>query len=832
MLHAHYLTCDLDGLHPRFSWKISTDLPNAMQQAYHLEVCADGFLHDSGEVFTDQSIFVAYCGSPLHYAAVYSWRVRVCVNDAWSEWSDYAAFETALEKWQAPFIQADDAPGESCAKIFRREITLRKPVQSARVYATALGLYDLQINGRAVTDTCFNPGWSAYQKRVLYQTFDPTPYLSNGKNTLEATVAPGWYKGDLGFVQSRNLYGDKMAFAAQIDITYTDGSAETILTDESWQFADSPIVYTEIYHGETYDARRENPTHWQPATLMPAPAFAVEPFDGVPVRRQEVFAPIAFFTTPKGERVLDFGQNLTGWVAFHVSGNAGDQVILRHAEALDSEGNFYTDNLRHARCTDTYILGGGSEKIYQPRFTFHGFRYVALDAYPGDIDPARFEAVALYSDMEKTGDFECSEPLINQLQKNITWGLRGNFLDIPTDCPQRDERMGWTGDAQVFIPTAAYLYDVRVFFKKWLRDLALEQYPDGGVPYVVPDIIRLDPKLDFEHSSCGWGDAAVIVPWALYQAYGDARLLANQYASMRGWVEYIRARANNNLWNTGYHYADWVALDAKEGSCHGATPTDLCATAYYAYSTSLLAKAAAALGNDADAVKYRSLHADIVQAYQQEFFTPTGRLAAHTQTAHILSLVFDLTPDAFISRTIGTLVQLIADNGGHLVTGFLGTPHFCHALSQNNRLAEAYALLQREEYPSWLYQVKAGATTIWEHMDGIKPDGTLWSAEMNSFNHYAYGAIGDWLYTVVAGITPTEPGYKRIKIAPQPGGTLTHARATLRTPYGTLESAWEIKDEKFSLRVIIPPNTTAEVRLPNGEVHTVGSGTYVYAGEK
>ncbi|MCL2501016.1 MAG: family 78 glycoside hydrolase catalytic domain, partial [Defluviitaleaceae bacterium] len=723
---------------PRFSWQIETDISNAIQQKYHIQVMESGIIiWDSGEVNSAQSIFIGYAGKPLEYKTRYTWRIRACVNDIWSSWSDYAWFETPLEKWNAPFIQADDKPDESGAKIFRKEVEIKKPVKTARIYATALGLYEIYINGKPITDTCFNPGWSSYDSRVLYQIYDAADKFAAGKNELTVNVGAGWYKGDMGFREGRSLYGDRMAFSAQIDFLYEDGSYETLLTGSDWQFADSPIVYSEIYHGETYDARNENPADWQPSTVRPSESFTVEPSDGVAVLRQETIKPAVFITTPKGEKVLDFGQNLTGRVRFQVTGKAGEKVILRHAEVLDAEGNFYVENLRYAKCTDTYILKGSTTETYEPVFTFHGFRYVCVDEYPGEIDPNHFVAVVIYSDMEKIGEFSCSEPLINQLQSNITWSLKGNFLDIPTDCPQRDERLGWTGDVQIFISTACFLYDVLPFFRKWLHDLRLDQYPSGGVPYVVPDVLKKDPKANMSHSSCGWGDAAVIAPWTLYESFGDIRILQDQYDSMRGWVDYITSQANNHLWNTGFHFADWVALDAKEGDYIGATPPDLCATAYYAYSTSLLVKAAEALGKNEDVKKYGQLYADIQNAYQNEFYTPTGRLAARTQTAHILSLVFGLTPKEFIPRTISTLVKLIDENGGHLVTGFLGTPYFCHALSQNNRLDEAYKLLQREDYPSWLYQIKKGATTIWEHMDGIKPDGSMWSADMNSFNHYA-----------------------------------------------------------------------------------------------
>ena len=837
MLSISTLTCEsltnpigLYTMKPRFSWIIETDIPDAIQEAYRIEVRNDAgdVIWESGDVQSAQSTFVEYAGPPLSYQTRYTWRVKVTVNRIESDWSEQAVFETALETWTADFICADDTPDSSACKTFRYRFTVKKSVKSARAYSTALGLYELCLGGQAVSDTCFNPGLSAYDKRVLYQTYDITDMLATGENELTAYLAAGWYKGDFGLQDTRNLYGKAMAFSAQIDITYSDSNRETFKTDETWQYADSPIIYAEIYHGETYDARNEVPGAWRQSLTYNIGGLSVEPFDGVPVRRQEVLKPVKFFTTPKGERVLDFGQNLTGRVRMAVNAGSGAIVRLRHAEVLDRDGNFYTENLRSAKCTDTYICKGDGKEVYEPHFTFHGFRYVCVDEYPSEISPDQFEAVVLHSDMVPTGTFSCSDPLINQLQSNIKWGMKGNFLDIPTDCPQRDERLGWTGDAQIFISTASYLYDVLPFFRKWLRDLALDQRPDGGVPFVIPDVLNISLDMSESHSACGWGDAAVIIPWKLYESFGDRRILENQYDSMKGWVSYIHSQAKENLWNSGFHFADWVALDAKEGSYFGATPANLCATAYYAYSTELMMKTAEILGKMDDAAIYRKLHADIVKAYQDEFFTPNGRLAANTQTAHILSLIFDLTPEAFIPRTVETLVKLIEDNGGHMVTGFLGTPYFCYALSNNDRLQDAYKLLQREDYPSWLYQIKMGATTIWEHLDGIKPDGSMWSPEMNSFNHYAYGAIGDWLYKVVAGINPVEAGYKRIRIAPQIGGTLTWAEGRLQTPYGELVSRWKRGDNHITITTKIPPNTSAEIVLPDGREVAVGNGEYIY----
>ncbi|HZJ83379.1 MAG TPA: family 78 glycoside hydrolase catalytic domain, partial [Clostridia bacterium] len=606
-----------------------------------------------------------------------------------------------------------------------------------------------------------------------------------------------------------------------------------ISSDQNWKVSDSAILYSELYHGETYDARREqkgwdcpgfDDKDWGNANIVDQDMSILVPQDGVMITRQETLKPQSIFTTPKDELVIDFGQNISGWVKFNVEGKAGDRVVLKHAEVLDAEGNFYTTNLRSAKSRIEYILKGEDIETFEPHFTFQGFRFMKIEEYPGDVDIDNFEAIVIHSDMEQTGSFSCSNELVNKLHKNILWGLKGNFVDIPTDCPQRDERLGWTGDAQVFMNATCYLMGTRPFFKKWFRDIRAGQLENGGIPYVIPDVLTKvsedgKPVKD-SHSATGWGDAAVICPWILYQTYGDIQILEEQYDSMKAWVEYIRGQAQGGvLWNTGFHFGDWVALDAKEGSYFGATPNDLTATAFYAYSTDLLKKTADILGKDEDVEEYSKLHSSIVKAFGDEFFTPNGRLAAPTQTSHILSLMFGLVPEEYKERTIDGLIKLLDENDGHLLTGFLGTPYFCHVLEQNGRLEEAYKLLLKEDYPSWLYPVKMGATTIWEHWDGIKPDGSMWSPDMNSFNHYAYGAVADWLYGAVAGIKPDPeiPGYKRILIKPQPGGGLTYAQAQYISVYGKVSIKWSIENDKMMVDIVIPHNTRAHIILPQAD---------------
>ena len=845
MLTVYDLRCEherqplaMDSPRPRFSWKLQCGEGNVVQAERRLQVGRDpelsSLVWDSGPVASRESHLVEYGGAPLEQCARYYYRVRVRDSRGGeSGWSDPSWFETALApaSWKARFIglEVGDEATTSRPVYFRREFSLDSEASTARIYATALGVYELWINGVRVGDAYFAPGWTNYRKRLAYQSYDVTGLLRPGRNAIGAIVGPGWYKGDLTWLNARNLYGQKVALSLALAANGPDGEPVEIVSDASWRAGRGPITYSEIYHGESYDARLDregwssagfDDGDWSPVALRELDLGRLVPQDGPPVCKQERLPAQRLLTTPRGEAVLDFGQNLTGWVEFTVSGKAGERVVLRHAEVLDAEGNFYTDNLRSARARIEYTLKGGGPETYEPHFTFHGFRFVRVEEYPGPIDPRSFTAVVLHSRMEPSLSFACSNPLLNQLHHNILWGWKGNALDIPTDCPQRDERLGWTGDAQVFIGTATYLTHAAPFYRKWLRDLASEQREDGGVPYVVPDVLPAtapeDANIRSTHSSTGWGDAAVICPWTIYARYGDLELLREHYPHMRAWVEYIRARAQGGLlWNTGFHFGDWVALDAKEGSYFGATPNDLTATAYYAHSAGLLAHAAEALGNAEEASRYRALRTSIVAAFQDEFITPSGRLAARTQTAHVLALAFDLVPARHRARTIRDLAALLEENGNHLTTGFLGTPVLCRALADGGRLDLAYTLLLREDFPSWLYQVKQGATTVWEHWDGIKPDGTMWSPNMNSFNHYAYGAVGEWIYATVGGIAPDpdSPGFRSFLLAPRPGGGITHAKTTYESPYGTIGLEWKIEGDRFELDAEVPPNSTARIVL-------------------
>lgn len=819
---------------PRISWRLQSDERALHQTAYEIEVADDERFErphwTSGRVASAQSIHVELIDFVPQSCERYYYRVRAWnQKNEQSAWSEPAYWEMGLltaEQWAGEWISPplEQFPLDASeAPLLRKGFQLKGPIKRARIYATALGLYELELNGQRVGDMYFTPGWTSYANTLQTQTYDVTEMLQVGDNTIGAWLGNGWYKGHLGWKNQKCVYGDRLALLLQLHVNYEDGHEETIVTDHSWQSFASPIVMSEIYHGETYDARLELPgwstanfkaEGWQGAELIDYHKNALIPQMNEPVRKMETIKPVELLTTPKGEKVIDFGQNLVGWVRFSVEAPSGTKVTLRHAEVLDREGNFYTDNLRSAKQQIDYVCKGDGKETYEPRFTFQGFRYVQLIGFPEPFHLKDIEAIVLHSDMEETGTFECSDPLVNQLQHNIRWGLKGNFLDVPTDCPQRDERLGWTGDAQMFIQTASYLSNVAPFFTKWLNDLASEQGEDGGVPFVIPHVLG-----DNDHSSAAWGDAAVICPWTIYICYGDERILEQQYESMKAWVAYIRAQGEHEyLWNTGFHFGDWLGLDAKAGDYVGATERDLIATAFYAYSVSLLLKTAIVLKQDADIAAYSELYDKVVAAFREEFVTASGRLAASTQTAHVLALMFGLLDEHAEKRSVSKLQELLEASKFHLTTGFVGTPYLNHVLSKHGLNAAAYKLLLQQDYPSWLYPVTKGATTIWEHWDGIKEDGSFWSEDMNSFNHYAYGAIGDWMYRTVAGIQTVEeaPGYKHIVIEPQPGEGLTWAEGKIDTMYGTVRSYWKLQEDGFiQLDVTIPANTSAAICLPN-----------------
>ncbi len=824
----------VDVYNPRLSWKLITQERDIQQTSYEIRVGDNAvsltkgknIIWGTGRIYSNQSIQIYYGGPQLASRQKVYWQVRVWNNkNQVSAWSMVNFWKMGLLKptdWTAKWIQdtyLSDTTGGP-APMFRKAFKLDRKIRAAHLYITAHGVFEAQINGKRVGNDYFAPGWTSYNKRIQYNVYDVTSSILKGANAIGVTIGDGWYRG-YTYNRRKNVYGTKLALLCQLEIVYTNGKREIINSDNTWKVAYGAINSSSFFDGEVYDARKEkvgwtNPTYkdltWDTVKTDETIKDNLIATAGPTVKKHEKFLPLKVLTTPTGERVVDFGQNLVGWVQFKFKAKAGDTVKLYHAEVLDQKGNFYTKNLRTAKQEITYVFKDDSLVTFEPHFTFQGFRFLKVVGYNGALDSTSVAAYALYSDMAQTGTFSTSNNLVNQLQHNIQWGQKGNFVDVPTDCPQRDERMGWTGDAQAFCRTATFNMDVAGFYKKWLKDLTADQHKDGAVPYVIPNMLD-----SASSAASGWSDVATIAPWDIYVAYADKQVLQQQYESMKAWVGYIQQHSRNNLWDTGNHFGDWLFY-AGTNYEDGAALTDknLIAQAFYAHSTQLLINAARVLGKSDDVQKYSQLLYNIKKAFNSEYVTPNGRMISGTQTSYVLALNFDLLPENLRESAAKRLVKNIDDYDEHITTGFLGTPYICHVLSRFGFTNIAYDLLMKESYPSWLYPVKNGATTIWERWDGIKPDGSFEDPEMNSFNHYAYGAIGDWMYRVVAGINAEEsdPGFHRITIAPRPGGKLTSAQAELETLYGKVKSAWSIENGVFTFDIIVPPNTSAQVILP------------------
>ncbi|MEO6705544.1 MAG: family 78 glycoside hydrolase catalytic domain, partial [Ginsengibacter sp.] len=821
---------------PQFSWRLTSDKRNVMQTAYEIRIGSNYDLlkknknleWNSGKILSDESVHVIYKGNALQSGKKYFWQVRVRDNyGKTSEWSAPASFQMGLlntNDWKAKWIQPGYIEDTILrpSPMFRKQFTANKKIKSAAIFITAHGLYEAQINGKRVGNDYFTPGWTSYNKRLQYQEYDVTNLVKEGNNAIGVTLGSGWYRGHLAWENNKDIYGKDISLLLQLEITYNDGSTKTIVSDESWKSTTGSIRSSSIYDGETIDARMKK-TGWS------MPGYDDSKWSGVQTEnfsndnlvatryelatKQETFKPIKVLTTPKGERVIDFGQNLVGWVTLKVKGSEGDTIMIEHAEVLDKEGNFYTTNLRDAKATSTYILDGKGQEFFEPHFTYYGFRYIKVEGIKGNLNPDDFTAVAIYADMKPTGTFSTSNPMVNQLQHNIVWGQKGNFLDVPTDCPQRDERLGWTGDAQVFARTASFNMNVNNFFDKWMKDVAADQLPNGSVPHVIPNVLRAN-----SNGSTGWADAATIIPWNMYLAYGDKKILEQQYPSMEAWVGYMVNQSHDFLWNTGTHFGDWLSY-APENDRRGlAAITDkhLIAQCFFAHSTQLMINSAEVLGKSEDVLKYTRLLKNIKDAFLKEYVTPSGRLISGTQTAYVLALNFDMLPESIRAQAAERLVKNIQDYKYHITTGFLGAPYLCPVLTRFGYSDVAYKLLLQDTYPSWLYPVTMGATTIWERWDGQKPDSTFQTPSMNSFNHYAYGAIGDWMYRDMAGIDTYEdgPGYKHIKIKPQIDEKINSVSGSLETYYGKTHCDWKVKDNNVLMNVEIPANTFATIYIP------------------
>lgn len=741
----------------------------------------------------------------------------------------------------AKWIRAAQNLGDSPCPVFSRTFRTGGNESALTLSVTCIGIYRVTLNGKTVGNALFAPGFTSYQNRLQVQVYDLRPYAVTGENRLEIQCANGWAVGYLGRGNTLHTFADHISLAAELTVTAEDGTVTTVGTDESWTVHRNAIRSAEFYHGETDDftAPDEPLGYALPDT---APAACLVPDEGVPVREIARVRAKALIRTPKGETVIDFGQNLAGYAEITVTGTPGSRVTVSHAETLDRDGNFYMKNLELAECRNTYILDG-KPRVLKPHFTFQGYRYIRIDEFPAgeEIRPEHFVSVAICSDMKETGSFVCGNGKINRLYQNTLWGQRSNFIDIPTDCPQRDERLGWLGDAQVFIRTAAINYDVRQFFTKWLNDVMLEQNADGGIYGVVPKVPGRGTKI-----SAAWGDATVICPWELYRAYGDRALLARHFPMMKKWVDYIHAQGPEEfLWLGGNHYGDWLAADADLSPAvrQGATQTDLIASAYFAYVTQILTEAGDVLGMDMQA--YRTLHRSIRAAFRKTFMkdglpvlfpqfdglSTNRRVLGQTQTAIVLILHFGLYDgSAEKEKLIQTLLGMIRDNGGCMATGFVGTPFLLHVLTEAGHAREAYDLFLQEKYPSWLFSVNRGATTIWEHWDGIREDGSFWDDEKNSFNHYSYGCVFDWVFGEALGINPAEPAYRRVRITPHPDQRLGFAEGSITAPSGSISVTWHYEGSQVRYEICLPEGVSGELILPDGRKTALTPGRTVCYG--
>ena len=808
---------------PRFSWKLESDEKNTLQKSYHILVKDnENTVWDSGIKEEETSVLISYEGEKLVSETLYT--VLVSVTDNHGNTSEITgSFETGVLyniNFSAQMISAEFLAEETACPVFSKSFSLNKKVAKARLYATAHGVYEASLNGQTVGDYRMAPGWTSYHNRLQYQIYDVTELLDT-ENKIEITVGNGWYKGILGFTCEPNHYGTQTGAFAELHVEYEDGSKEVIATDETWSVKTGEIRYSEIYMGETIDTDAPEITEGN-VVVKEFDKAVLTAQENEPVRITEKIPGKELIVTPKGERLVDFGQIVTGVVELHVKGEKGQKIVIRHAEVLDKDGNFYPETLRQAKSIDTFICNG-EEQIFRPHFTFHGFRYICVEGME-EFTANQFIACVTHSDMEKTSDFTCSNQKVNQLQSNITWSQRDNFLDIPTDCPQRDERLGWTGDAQVFSWTAAFNRNTALFYTKWMRDVAAESSLEKGVPHVVPDILG-------QYSASAWSDVAVIVPWVVYQIYGDKGILEENWKCMHEWVDYIKNNCGENgLWQSGFQYGDWLALDKEESADRtGATDKYMIANTYYLYVTDLVKQTAQILGKTEEAVKYEELYTTTLEAFREEYYTSTGRIVSETQTGAILSLYFDLARDKDRKRILNTLLTNIANHKNHLATGFVGTPYICHTLSENGEHEMAATLFMKEDYPSWLYAVNMGATTIWERWNSIKPDGTFDESGMNSLNHYAYGSVGDWMYRKVAGLSQLEPGYKKFQVKPMFVKGIEEWGTEFESVNGKIVANTSCKNGKIHVHVEVPANTTAVIVLPEKEeVHEVGSGVYDY----
>ncbi|TCN38312.1 alpha-L-rhamnosidase [Kribbella orskensis] len=842
---------------PRLSWRLASPVRGDRQEAFRVRVERDGVqVWDSGWR-SEQATSVDHGGAPLTSLTDYTWHLEVR-DAAGAATGASATFATGIfhpGEWQARWIEHDyetEPPFEppvdkveprsersatlAAPRYLRRSFDLPAPVVRARVYATAHGLYQLNANGRRVGADELTPGWTDYRYRVAYQTYDVTDLLHEGENVLGAVLAEGWWSGYVGWDtrSQAHHYGKRPRLLAQLVVDHPDGTRTVIGTDAGWLERTGPLRFADLLMGESYDARLElgdwsSPGHvlgqgWERAGEAGADVSTVVAASTEPVRVMEDLPAVSVDRRGPGRYVVDLGQNVAGRIRLRIRGAAaGDRIRLRHAEMLESDGEVYTANLRTADATDYYVSAGADEETFEPAFTVHGFRYVEVDGYPGDLTTADVTGRVLHSDTPVAGRFECSDPGVNRLLGNIRWGQRGNFVSVPTDCPQRDERLGWTADAQIFLPTAAYQADVQTFFANWLEDLAVAQTPDGAVPDVIPHLIT------GRHGTPAWSDAATIVPWTLYRSYGDERVLRQAWPSMRRWVDFVHTANPGLIWRnrTGGHYGDWLQV----GVC---TDRDVLATAYFARSAELTAATARVLGLRDEAAAYGELRDRIAAAFVAEFVDAEGKVRGDTQTGYLLPLAFGLLPEDLEQEAVKHLVADLERRDRSLTTGFAGVALLCPVLAGYGQLELAYDLLHDDRYPSWGYSIRHGATTIWERWDGWTEEQGFGPVAMNSFNHYSLGSVGEWLYSGVAGIdqAPSSVAFRDLVIRPRPGGRLDWAQAAYDTPSGRVTTRWEVADGTVKLDVGVPPGTTATVHVPTADPTSVRESDRPVAGQE
>lgn len=771
-------------------------------------------------------------GSPLAVASDGTWLVSAEEPAGWTDpgYDDRAWVLAESYGQHGVPPQGREPATYRPSPYLRREFAVTEdaaPVRRARLYATALGLYEARLNGQRIGDDRLAPGWTDYAARVPYQTYDVTDLVRAGDNVLGAILADGWYAGHVGWFGAFQ-YGRERQFRARLEIEHADGSRSVVATDDGWRVGEGGVRYADLQNGEVVDARLEpagwdepssvggfDGSGWSPAVVGRPAHGALESAVGPPIRVEHALGASRVHRRAPGRFLVDFGQNLVGWVRLRVRGTAGQRILLHHAEVLDHHGELYLDALRSARCTDEYVLRGDpAGEVFEPRFTVHGFRYCEVSGYPGELEAEDITALVAHAAMDQVGEFSCSNAALDQLQRNIVWGQRGNFLSVPTDCPQRDERLGWTGDAQVFAATAAFNYDVRPFFRKWMRDLRDDQHADGAVPHVAPDIITA--HWGAAAGAAGWGDAVEIVPLELWQAYGDTRLAEESLDAIASWLAYLEEQSDG-LIRPDAGFADWLAPTS--------TPRDLVQTAFFAYAARVGARLARLLDRPDRAREWEQLYDRVRAAFRARFVRGGGEVGSGSQTSSILALHFGLLEPDEEPRAAARLVDEIESRNDHLATGFLGTPYLLPVLCAHGHEDVAYRLLMQDTVPSWLYPVVHGdATTIWERWDSWSDSRGFQDPAMTSFNHYAYGAVGEWIYRTVGGLAPGTPGYGHVVVRPRPGGGLTWARTALATVYGPVSVSWRLDADTFALDVTVPPNATAEIWLPAANVHAVREG--------